>query len=66
VTFVKCRVEGESGVIMGIYDRSYFQDIFSEEQLKEYMGELGKIRNQNATCTKESNYCEVEGSGQPL
>ncbi|MGC1122937.1 MAG: hypothetical protein WBA22_17790 [Candidatus Methanofastidiosia archaeon] len=46
VIFVKCRIEGELGAIMGIYDRSYFQDIFPEEWPKEYLGELEKKRNQ--------------------
>jgi hypothetical protein len=46
VIFVKCRIEGESGVIMDDYDHSHFQDIFLEERLKESLEELEKIWNQ--------------------
>jgi hypothetical protein len=46
VIFVKRRIEGESGAIMGISDHSYFQDIFPEERLKESLEELEKIWNQ--------------------
>jgi hypothetical protein len=33
---VKCRMRSENSVIVGIYDRSYFKDIFTKERLKEY------------------------------
>jgi hypothetical protein len=29
--FVKCRIDDENSVIIGTYDRSYFQDIFMEK-----------------------------------
>jgi hypothetical protein len=44
--FVKCRLEGETGAIIGIYDHSHFQDIFLEERQKESLEELEKIWNQ--------------------
>jgi hypothetical protein len=37
---------------MGIYDRSYFQDIFLEERLKEYLEELERIWNQDMKCVR--------------
>jgi hypothetical protein len=37
VIFVKCRIEGESSIIMGIYDRSLFQNIFPKKWLKKYL-----------------------------
>ncbi|MGC1122286.1 MAG: hypothetical protein WBA22_14440 [Candidatus Methanofastidiosia archaeon] len=35
VILVKCRIDGESGRIMGIYDQSYSKDIIPEKRLKE-------------------------------
>jgi hypothetical protein len=43
VTFVKCRIEGETGGTMGIYDHSYFHDIFPEEKPKEYFEEFEEV-----------------------
>jgi hypothetical protein len=37
---------------MSIYDHSYFQDIFPEEKLKEYLKELEKVWNQNVKCVR--------------
>jgi hypothetical protein len=41
----KSRVGVENSVIMGICDRSYFQDIFMERRPKEYLEELKEIWN---------------------
>jgi len=45
--FEKCRIENEDCETTDIYGRSYFEDIFPKEKLKEYLEGLGKIRNKN-------------------
>jgi hypothetical protein len=58
VIFVKCRIEGESSEPMDSCDHSYFRDIFPEERLKEYLGELEEVWNKNAIC--DGGTCEIE------
>ncbi|MGC1121759.1 MAG: hypothetical protein WBA22_11765 [Candidatus Methanofastidiosia archaeon] len=62
VIFVKCRLEGESGENVDSCDRSYFRDIFPEEKLKEYLGELEQVWNQNVKCDGGS-HCIIEEDG---
>jgi len=40
VIFKKCRIEPENDETMGVYEVSYFKDIFPEEKLKEYIRRL--------------------------
>ncbi|MGC1121349.1 MAG: hypothetical protein WBA22_09665, partial [Candidatus Methanofastidiosia archaeon] len=58
VIFVKCRLEGESAETADSCDRSYFRDIFPEERLKEYLGELEEVWNLNVKC--DGGTCEIE------
>jgi hypothetical protein len=58
VIFVKCRLEGESDGTMDSCDHSYFRDIFPEERLKEYLGELEEVWNLNVKC--DGGTCEIE------
>jgi len=39
---------------MGVYEVSYFKEIFSEEKLNEYLRELEKIWNKKRGMTKIS------------
>jgi hypothetical protein len=68
VVFEKCRIEPEITETMGDYEASYFKDIFPEEKLKEYVGELEKIWNKKGIddnildCAKNGNnwFCTEE------
>lgn len=45
VIFEKCRIEPEMDETMGVYEASHFREIFPEEKLEEYIGELKEIWN---------------------
>lgn len=48
--FKKCRIEDKNTKTINVYGRLFFNDIFPEKELKEFLDELEIIWNKNEPC----------------
>ena len=53
VVFVRCRIDSRSSETTDGCDHSYFRDMFPEERLKEYLGEVEQVGNRKKQEKKE-------------